>query len=312
MKYAFIKRHAKVWPVVVQCDCLDVSTSGYRQHVARQTTDVPSTAAGKRMSQMALAVHVKALFHEMKGAYGWPRIWRELAARGIRVGKERVRKLMKDNGLQARGKRRFRVTTDSSHGLPVSPNLLQRQFNVAVPNRVWTGDVTYIWTTEGWVYLAVVIDLHSRQIVGFAMDATMTRQLVIDALRMAWFRRKPPSGLIFHSDRGSQYASGDFQAQLGAFGMKGSMSRKGDCWERAIEGAIGPSPMASAVTETLFGSLKVERLHDMAFTTRRQAKDEVMNWIQFYNSKRLHSTLGYLSTMDYERKRLGEGEKLAA
>ena len=207
--------------------------------------------------------------------------------------------LMKDNGLRARGKRRFRVTTDSSHGLPVSPNLLQRQFNVALPNRVWTGDVTYIWTAEGWVYLAVVIELHSRQIVGFAMDATMTRQLVIDALRMAWFRRKPPSGLIFHSDRGSQYASGDFQTQLAAFSMQGSMSRKGDCWD-------------NAVTETLFGSLKVERLHDMAFATRRAAKDEVMNWIQFYNSKRLHSTLGYLSPMDYERKRLGEVEKLAA
>jgi len=299
VKYAFIKRHAKVWPAVVQCDCLGVSASGYRQHVARQAADVPATGAGKRISQMALAVHVKAIFLEMKGAYGWPRIWRELAARGIRAGKERVRKLMKDNGLQARGKRRFKVTTDSSHGLPVSPNLLQRQFNVAQPNRVWTGDVTYIWTAEGWVYLAVVIDLHSRQIVGFAMDATMTRQLVIDALRMAWFRRKPPSGLIFHSDRGSQYASGDFQTQLAAFKMQGSMSRKGDCWD-------------NAVTETLFGSLKVERLHDMAFATRRAAKDEVMNWIQFYNSKRLHSTLGYLSPMDYERKRLGEVEKLAA
>ena len=299
MKYAFIKRHAKAWPVVAQCDCLDVSVSGYRQHVARQTSDGRPAQPGTRLSQMALAVHVKAIFHEMKGAYGWPRIWRELAARGIRAGKERVRKLMKDNGLQARGKRRFKVTTDSSHGLPVSPNLLQRQFDVALPNRVWTGDVTYIWTTEGWVYLAVVIDLYSRQIVGFAMDATMTRQLVIDALRMAWFRRKPASGLIFHSDRGSQYASGDFQDQLAAFGMQGSMSRKGDCWD-------------NAVTETLFGSLKVERLHAMTFISRRAAKDEVMNWIQFYNSKRLHSTLGYLSPMHYERKRLGEVEKLAA
>lgn len=299
MKYAFIKRHANVWPVVVQCDCLGVSASGYRQHFARQKTDGRSSKPGQRMSQMALAVHVKALFHEMKGAYGWPRIWRELVARGIRTGKERVRKLMKDNGLGARGKRRFKVTTDSSHGLPVSPNLLQRQFDVAQPNRVWTGDVTYLWTAEGWVYLAVVIDLYSRQIVGFAMDATMTRQLVIDALRMAWFRRKPSSGLIFHSDRGSQYASGDFQSQLAAFGMKGSMSRKGDCWD-------------NAVTETLFGSLKVERLHDMRFATRRAAKDEVMGWIQFYNSKRLHSTLGYLSPMDYERKTLGETETLAA
>ena len=257
---------------------------------------------------MALAVHVKAIFHEMKGAYGWPRIWRELAARGIRAGKERVRKLMQGNGLRVRGKRRFKVTTDSAHGLAVSPNLLERRFDVALPNRVWTGDVTYIWTSEGWVYLAKrqmlcicadVIELYSRQIVGFAMDATITRQLVIDALRMAWFRGKPSPGLIFHSDRGSQYASGDFQSQLAAFSMTGSMSRKGDCWD-------------NAVTETLFGSLKVERLHDMCFSTRRAAKDEVMNWIQFYNSKRLHSTLGYLSPMDYERNRRGEIENLAA
>jgi len=308
VKYAFIKRHTKVWPVVVQCDCLGVSASGYRQHVGRQKAGGRADGPGTRLNQMALAVHVKAIFHEMKGAYGWPRIWRELAARGIRAGKERVRKLMHDNGLRARGKRRFKVTTDSAHGLPVSPNLLQRRFDVALPNRVWTGDVTYIWTSEGWVYLATrqmlcicadVIELYSRQIVGFAMDATITRQLVIDALRMAWFRRKPSSGLIFHSDRGSQYASGDFQSQLAAFSMTGSMSRKGDCWD-------------NAVTETLFGSLKVERLHDMCFSTRRAAKDEVMNWIQFYNSKRLHSTLGYLSPMDYERKARGEIENLAA
>ena len=206
---------------------------------------------------------------------------------------------MKKNGLQARGRRRFKVTTDSAHGLPVSPNLLERKFDVQEPNRVWTGDVTYVWTGEGWLYLAVVLDLFSRQIVGFSMGETMTRQLVIDALRMARFRRKPAPGLIFHSDRGSQYASGDFQLQLAAFAMRGSMSRKGDCWD-------------NAVTETLFGSLKVERLHDMRFDTRRAAKDEIMDWMQFYNARRLHSTLGYLSPMAYEEKRLGEEKKIAA
>ena len=184
-------------------------------------------------------------------------------------------------------------------GLPVSPNLLERQFDVALPNRVWTGDVTYVWTDEGWIHLAVVIDLFSRQIAGFAMGETMTRQLVIDALRMAWFRRRPLPGLIFHSDRGSQYASGDFQSQLTAFGMMGSMSRKGDCWD-------------NAVTETLFGSLKVERLHGMRFASRRAAKDEVMDWMQFYNHKRLHSTLGYLSPMAYEKKWLAEKGKIPA
>ena len=145
-------------------------------------------------------------------------------------------------------------------------------------NRVWTGDITYIRTDEGWLYLAVVIDLFSRHVVGFAMHERMTRQLVIDALRMAWFRRHPDSGLIFHSDRGSQYASGDFQKQMKAFGMLGSMSRKGDCWD-------------NAVTETLFGSLKVERLHGMRFETRREAKDEVMDWLQFYNPASQHPSV---------------------
>jgi putative transposase len=241
----------------------------------------------------------------MKGAYGWPRVWRELAARGVRVGKERVRKMMKADGLRARGKRKFRVTTDSSHGLPVSPNLLERKFDVAEPNKVWTGDITYVWTDEGWVYLAVVIDLFSRRIVGFSMSERMTRQLVLDALHMAWFQRRPAPGLIFHSDRGSQYASGDFQKQLTEFGMKGSMSRRADCWD-------------NAVTETLFGSLKVERLHGMRFATRRQGKDEVFDWLRFYNHKRLHSTLGYVSPMAFEqaaeakRKESGGEERKAA
>ena len=299
MRYAFVERHRKVWPAAVQCRVLSVSASGYHQYRTRQRRAAGVAQPGWRMSDMALRVHIRAIFAEMKGAYGWPRLWRELHARGIRAGKERVRKLMKADGLRARGKRKFKATTDSSHALPVSPNLLERKFDVEQPNRFWTGDITYVPTNEGWLYLAVVIDLFSRQIVGFAMNERMTRQLVIDALRMAWFRRRPASGLIFHSDRGSQYASGDFQKQLAAFSMKGSMSRKGDCWD-------------NAVTETLFGSLKVERLHGMRFATRRQAMDEIMDWTRFYNHRRMHSTLGYLSPMAYEKKRLGEKETLAA
>ena len=152
---------------------------------------------------------------------------------------------------------------------------------------MWTGDITYIATREGWLYLAVVIDLFSRQVVGWAMGRRMTRHLVIDALTMAWFRRRPAEGLIFHSDQGSQYASGDFQATLRGYAMRGSMSRKANCWD-------------NAVTETLFGSLKVERLHDMRFETRRQAQDEVIDWLAFYNRKRMHSTLGYTSPMAFE------------
>ena len=203
MRYAFVERHRGIWPIVVQCRVLQVSASGYHQHRLRQAADAgpnwPAVQPGRRLSDTALVVHIKAVFAEMKGAYGWPRIWRELAARGIRAGKERVRRMMKSLGLQARGKRRFKATTNSAHDLPIAPNLLARNFTVDAPNKVWTGDITYIWTDEGWLYLAVVIDLFNRQVVGFAMGERMTRTLVMDALRMAWFRRHPAPGLIFHS-----------------------------------------------------------------------------------------------------------------
>jgi len=239
------------------------------------------------VNDMALLAHIRAIHAESKGAYGWPRMWRELRRRNIKVGKERVRKMMQDNDIRARGKKKYKATTDSNHGLPVSENLLNRNFTPEQPNQIWTGDITYIYTSAGWLYLAVVIDLFSRQVVGWSLGERMTRHLVIDALTMAWFRRHPAPGLIFHSDQGSQYASADFQATLQRFGMRGSMSRKGNCWD-------------NAVTETLFGSLKVERIHGKLLETRRQAKDEVIDWLLFYNRRRMHSTLGYVSPMDFE------------
>jgi transposase InsO family protein len=275
---------------------LNVSASGYHQYRRRKTA--PNSGA-PQLSDAPLLVHIRAIFDQVKGAYGWPRMWRELRARGLRVGKERVRKLMKQHGLQARARKKFRATTNSNHGLPVSPNLLERNFQADEPNRVWSGDITYCWTEEGWLYLAVVVDLFSRRVVGFAMAGRMTRQLVINALRMACFQRRPGAGLIFHSDRGSQYASADFQRQLKAFSMRGSMSRKGDCWD-------------NAVTETLFGSLKVERLAGMRLATRRAAQDEIMDWLTFYNHRRLHSTLGYVSPMNFEKNRLAQPQKAAA
>lgn len=278
-----------MWPISVQCRVLEVSAAGYHEHFVRRA----SAAQRRHLSDDALLVHIRAVHAESRGGYGWPRVWKELLARGIRVGKERVQKLMQLHGIRGKGKKRFKVTTDSNHALPISPNLLNREFAVSVPDKVWAGDITYIATDEGWLFLAVVIDLFSRQVVGWSLQETMTRSIVIDALRMAWFKRHPDTkaGLIFHSDRGSQYASHDFRDALKEYGITSSMSRKGDCWDNAC-------------SETLFGSLKVERLHGQRFKTRRQAKDEIVAWLLWYNSTRLHSTLGYVSPMQYEKNRL--------
>jgi putative transposase len=218
----------------------------------------------RRIGNEALLAHIRAVHAEVKGEYGWPRIWKELLARGIRVGKQRVQRLMKLHGIKARGKRKFVVTTDSKHGLPVAENLLARNFTPEAPDRVWSSDITYIATDEGWLYLAVVIDLFSRMVVGWSMQPHMQASLVTDALRMAWFRRHPPPGLILHSDRGSQYCGHLFQAALASYGMRSSMSRKGDCWD-------------NAPTESLWGSLKVGRLYGKRFATQREAMDEVID-----------------------------------
>ena len=230
------------------------------------------------------------------------RIWRQLRTQGIRVGKQRVQRLMQEHGIRARGKRRFRImTTDSRHDLPIAPNLLNRNFTVSGPNQAWAGDITYIATDEGWLFLAVVIDLFSRKVVGWSMQPDMRRNLVIDALEMAWFRRSPDSReeLIFHSDRGSQYASEDFNKVLKEHRITASMSRKGNCWDNAC-------------SETLFGSLKVERLHGQRFETIRQAKDETIAWLLWYNQSRMHSTLNYVSPMQFERNWTDQTTRIAA
>ena len=281
-----------MWPISVQCRVLRASIAGYHEHFVRRASD----AQRRHLSDDALLVHIKAIHAETRGGYGWPRTWRELLARGIRVGKERVRKLMQLHGIRAKGKRRFSVTTHSNHNMPIAPNLLDRQFNVAEPDKVWVGDITYIATDEGWLFLAVVIDLFSRQVVGWSLRQDMTRDIVIDALRMAWFKRHPGkrAGLVFHSDRGNQYASEDFRGVLTKYGITASMSRRGNCW--ADLGFCH-----NACSETLFGSLKVERLHGQRFVTRRQAKDEVIDWVLWYNRTRLHSTLAYVSPMRFEK-----------
>jgi putative transposase len=288
VRYAFIERHKMTWPIVDQCRVLEVAASGLRAWRKRQSGK-PRARPGGRVTDLALVTHIRAEFAASKQTYGWPRMVRQLRSQGLRVGKERVRKAMKNNDIRVRSRRRFKVTTDSRHNLPVAPNLLNREFTARAPNQVWVGDITYVWTAEGWLYLAIVVDLFSRQVVGFATDERMGAQLVVDALRMAWFRRKPAPGLIFHSDRGGQYASKAFAEPLEVFAMRPSMSRKGDCWD-------------NAVAESLFGSLKTESLHRHDFRTRRAACDEIMAWTASYNHTRLHSTLGYLSPMAYEKK----------
>lgn len=298
MRYAFIERHRHVWPVVVQCRVLRVSGCGFRAWRKRQSEPQPAKSGG-RIGDLALVTHIRAEFAASKQTYGWPRMVSQLRARGLRVGKERVRKTMKAHDIRVRPRRRFKPTTNSRHDLPIAPNLLNRRFMAEAPDKTWVGDITFIWTAEGWLYLAAVIDLFSRQLVGFAFGERMGAQLVVDALRMAWFRRRPAAGLIFHSDRGSQYASKAFARQLKTFKMRASMSRKGDCWD-------------NAVAESWFGSLKTECVDRQDFGERRAAVDEIMAWIARYNHARLHSTLGYVSPMAYETKWLAQQAAEAA
>jgi putative transposase len=297
MRYAFILRNKLVWPISVQCRVLAVSVSGYHQHQARRR----KIAKRRHLSDEALLVHIRAVYAENRGAYGWPRIWRKLRADGVRVGKRRVQRLMQQNALRARGKRRFRIaTTDSGHNLPVAANVLDRNFTTSEPNQAWVGDFTYIATEEGWLFLSVVIDLFSRKVIGWSMRPDMQCDLVVDALEMAWMgrSRNKTSRLIFHSDRGSQYASYEFSKLLQGHGITPSMSRKGNCWDNAC-------------SETLFGSLKVERLHGQRFETIREAKDATLNWLLWYNQTRMHSTLDYVSPMQFE-KDWEEATKIAA
>ena len=231
---------------------------------------------------------VKEIDKESNGSYGTRRISKELNLKGERCGRDKARTVMKLSKVSAKQGKKFKVTTDSRHDLPVAPNLLDRQFEVKEPNRVWVSDITYIWTVEGWMYLSVIIDLFSRQVVGWSMSKRMEKKLVMDSLRMAIWRRRPNPGVIFHSDRGSQYCSNDFQKMLKSNGMISSMSRRGNCWD-------------NAVAESFFGSLKTERIYGSKYQKRTDARIDIVEYIEmFYNAKRLHSYLGYLSPQAFE------------
>lgn len=235
-----------------------------------------------------LANKLRQLFDDSRGVYGSRRLTNVLKTQGIQVGRYKVRRLMQDLNLVARYPKRVKVTTDSCHSESISPNKLNRQFRVSQPNQVWTTDITYVWTLQGWLYVAVVIDLFSRQVVGWAMDNHMKTSLCVRALQMAFWRRKPAQGLLHHSDRGSQYASKEYREHLAIMGMEQSMSRKGNCWD-------------NAPTERFFRSLKYEQLHYERFRTVAEAKLSIIDYLAFYNGKRIHSTLGYKSPLIFER-----------
>jgi putative transposase len=277
VKYAWIDTQRKSFPLPTMCTTLAVSISGYRAWKRGGTPD------RTRLTDAQLLALLRSVHAKYKAAYGSPRMYRELRERGYRVSKTRVERLMREHDLRARHKRRFKATTDSKHALPVADNVLARDFAPAAPNKVWTADLTYVWTDEGWLYLAVVLDLFNREVVGWSIKPRMTADIVVDALTMAWFRRKPAPGLIHHSDRGSQYASGVFQDKLAEYGMTCSMSRKGNCWD-------------NAPTESFFNSLKNERVHGVRYATREAAIADLFDYIEvFYNRSRQHSSLGYVS-----------------
>jgi len=271
VRFRFIAAEKAVFPVRVLCRTLQVSRAGFYAWQARPPA--PRTRADERLGLEIAAIHA-----ETRQRYGSPRIHAELGERGCRTGRKRVARLMRVRGLAARRRRRFRVTTQSRHPFPIATNVLARQFERTGPDQAWVTDITYIPTGEGWLYLAVILDLCSRLAVGWAMNERITDDLTLDALGMALARRRPPQGLLHHSDRGSQYASGDYQRALAQHGIVCSMSRRGDCWD-------------NAVAESFFATLKVELVHDATWATRTAARSELFDYLEvFYNGRRRHST----------------------
>lgn len=283
MKFRFIEEHlAETYPLEVACEVLDVSRSGYYAW-----RDRPDSARAKRREE--LAEKVKAVHEHNRGVYGSPRVFQALKACGESVCENTVSKVMRERGIRAKSKKKFVPrTTDSRHQQPVAPNVLDRQFEAEMPDRKWAADITYVPTDQGWLYLAGVIDLCSRKVIGWSMADHMRTELVGDALGMALARRSPGEGLLHHSDRGVQYASEDYQHLLHSHGIECSMSGRGDCWD-------------NAVMESFWGTLKTELVNHEHYQTREQARASIFEYIEvFYNRTRLHSSLGYLSPEQFE------------
>lgn len=263
------------------CDVLNVSRSGYYNWLNH-------TPSKRELANMELDKKIKSLFNEHKQRYGSPRITRALQAQNEVISHTRVERRMKTMGLKAIAKKKFKVTTDSEHTLPVYENILNRDFTTTHINQKWAGDITYVRTDEGWLYLAVVIDLYSRAVIGWSMNKRMTKALVCDALMMALFKRKFPKGVIMHTDRGSQYCSKRYRKLINTYKLIGSMSRRGNCWDNAI-------------SESFFHTLKVELIHEQHYYSRESARQSIFEYIEvYYNQKRLHSSIDYKAPFVFE------------
>jgi putative transposase len=283
MKFGFVAKHRGIWPVRWLCEALGVSRSGFHAWLTR-----PPSA--RTRSDEALAPKIRASFVGSDRTYGARRVWRDVLADGAACGLHRIERLMRTQALRARPRRRgLPVDRSEREKDAVSANVLDRQFSANAPNQKWIADFTYIWTAEGWLYVAAVIDLFSRRVVGWSMRASMAAELVIDALLMAIWRRGWPDALLHHSDQGSQYTSEQFQKLMADHGVRCSMSRSGNVWD-------------NAAMESFFSSLKTERTARKVYRTRDQARADVFDYIErFYNPQRRHSTIGYVSPMEFER-----------
>jgi putative transposase len=283
MRFAFIRRHEDTFRITSMCRVLSVTRQGYHAWKNRP----PSVRA---LANEALLAEIRASHQRSRRSYGSPRVWRELKRRRGRLGEKRVARLMAQDSLRAKRSKRFRVTTDSRNTKVVHENVLARNFSVGTPGRAWAGDITYLWTGEGWLYLAVVLDIGTRRVIGWSLQETLRAELVTSALDMALGARPVPHGLICHSDRGSQYGSEDVQAIMERYQLRGSMSRKGNCWD-------------NAVVESFFASLKTELAADARWETRAEARSAVVEWIErWYNRERMHSSLGDISPVEFERQ----------
>lgn len=295
MRFAFIAKHRHIWPVSWLCDVLDVSRSGFHAWVNRPTS-------ARETQDAKLVTAIETSFKASDRAYGARRVWHDVLEEGLACGLHRIERLMRINALRARPRRRGKPKDDGERSV-IADNILERDFQADRPNQKWLADFTYIWTAEGWLYVAAVLDLYSRRIVGWSMKAERDASLVMDALMMAVWRRGKADALLHHSDQGSQYTSEQFQRLLADNGITCSMSCAGNVWDRAMVAPLVRETVTRSAMESFFSSLKTERMARKVYRTRNEARADIFDYIErFYNPRRRHSKLGYLSPMEFEAR----------